>query len=149
MAELIAKLEAAEAGSRELDAEIAVAVRATETAGDKALPDWADRNFPTWRARADGKVEVVHKDGIGGLSWSPLHYTTSLDAALILVPEGWFPSMVQGHDFLWLVEIQTANSEDPTHEATRMQSHALALCIAALKARAGATKLSATPESRA
>lgn len=80
MHELIAKLETAEAGARELDAEIAVAVRSTDTASGQLVPDWAYSNFPMWRARSDGRVEVVHTDGSGGLNWRPPAYTTSLDA---------------------------------------------------------------------
>jgi hypothetical protein len=96
LAELIARLEAAAEGSRELDAAIAVAV-------------------------------------FGGGSHDPgtaPHFTTSLDAALTLVPEGrgWLMRSVGGRGF---AAISNAG------EASQAKTPALALCIAALKARAG------------
>ena len=146
--DLIARLERATEGSRELDAEIAVAVRSLDTEGDKSLPKWAGKNYPIWRARPDGRVECVHTDGTGSLNWSPLHYTTSIDATLSLVPEGWSPSMLSwGHSRL-------NDPNDMVHASIVREgaerggkliedymacrgaaTPALALCIAALKAR--------------
>ncbi|MDH3376209.1 MAG: hypothetical protein OEQ39_04475 [Gammaproteobacteria bacterium] len=59
MKDLIERLEAAESGSRELDANIALSM--------------------------GGSVKLV--PGPNGAQWP--HYTTSIDAALTLVPEGW------------------------------------------------------------
>ena len=129
--DLIARLERATEGSRELDAEIAVAVRSLDTEGDKSLPKWAGKNYPIWRARPDGRVECVHTDGTGSLNWSPLHYTTSIDAALSLVPEGhdWIVADVNGH--VGGTPYACVGSKKP-HFA---ETPALALCIAALRAR--------------
>lgn len=87
---LIKRLEECTGPDRELDAEIAVALRILPEPSRQA-PDvsWIDRNFPEWRARKDGKVEVVHSNGTGGVHWQPARYTASVDAAMQLVPEGW------------------------------------------------------------
>ena len=128
--ELIAKLEAAQRGSGQLDAAIDAALRI----GKPDLPEWAHTNFPTWRARADGKVECVHSDGRGGLNWKPHPFTQSIDAALTLVPE--------------FCKITTRPSgagagcngnTTPTTWA-EAPTPALALCIAALKAAAAARR---------
>lgn len=99
MKDLIAKLESATEGSRELDRAIHSHIRGVE-----------EFLLSTWPA-----------------------YTTSLDAALTLVPEGWHWN-VGDVGLAWV----------GTHEsATKIVRHdgdahtpALALCIAALKARA-------------
>lgn len=79
---LIKRLEAAETGSRELDA---AAYNACPEAGRIALRlpmnQWGDRFDDGWRTkwrdREDKYPEKLR------------HYTTSIDAALTLVPEGW------------------------------------------------------------
>jgi len=64
MHDLIERIEAAKGGSRELDEEIAFTV------------------FPQLE-------KLCGKFYINGLPCSIEHYTESLDAALLLVPEGW------------------------------------------------------------
>ncbi len=73
--DLIARLEAAEEGSRELDAAIAEEVHPLL----KTYAHDTERGPGHWISPKDGKVYA-------------LDYTTSLDAALTLVPEGfsWF-----------------------------------------------------------
>jgi hypothetical protein len=97
LSELIAKLEEAEEGSRELDCEIYVAL------GNPLL-------------RAVGKAP---------------RYSSSLDAALTLVPEGSYAKLQIGRNhakgWAW-VELRDV-------EAVARSTPALALCIAALKAR--------------
>ena len=142
--DLIARLERATEGSRELDAEIAVAVRSLDTEGDKSLPKWAGKNYPIWRARPDGRVECVHTDGTGSLNWSPLHYTTSIDAALSLVPEpkklAWgVGTMKRDGDpkITYAANCRRFGRIDagqPLFDA-EAATPALALCIAALRAR--------------
>ncbi len=104
--ELIAKLEAATEGRREIDDKIMAVVNGLcvphiETDGD----EW---------------FEVLE---------SPL-YTTSLDAALPLVPAGrlWsIGAIVNGSGFVAIL-----NNDGQSHRGT---TPALAICIAALKAR--------------
>lgn len=119
MNDLIEKLEAATEGSRELDADIAQHVDWPRIRGAKRLPDRPD---------SSGYFEISAD------TWQAVpRYTTSLDAALTLVPEGW------GCDLgIW----PSGNGARLTpgvnifHAIYReAQTPALALCIAALKAR--------------
>ena len=123
MTDLLIRLENAKEGSRELDAEILRIAR----------PEFADMQFhPTvagWLIGGDHKQP----------EYAP-RYTTSLDAALTLVPEGciWATSAyttfatadvtLTGEGFL-------SASGDVEFEA-QAKTPALALCIAALRARA-------------
>ena len=61
------------------------------------------------------------------------HYTTSLDAALTLVPEGMAWTILSGA--LHAACVGDASTGNPV---TKAATPALALCIAALKARAAA-----------
>ena len=104
--ELIAKLEAAAEGSRELDFEI----------------------------------EAVVLQPLSGKGLQPPRYTTSIDAALTLVPNGWHYQIIKWRCGLGrkkAIEVRLAESgakyfDEPTAAAN---TPALALCIAALKAR--------------
>lgn len=104
---LIERLENASEGSRELDAEIA-----------NSYGGLSGMGYEIWEA-----VEAH----------AP-HYTTSLDAALTLVPEGCYVRIETGpaHDF-HSAEIE---ADDDDYDALNAPSPALALCIASLKARA-------------
>lgn len=120
MDDLIERLEKLDGPSREIDDEIAEWVGTSEPRMGGPNPDgtqWAD----DWHA--------------------PLPYTRSVDAALTLVPDGWrwnTGSQNVGDEYdgpvsyCWKpnpkVHVQTARAVNP----------ALALCIAALKARASA-----------
>lgn len=102
--ELIARLEKASAGDRDLDSEI----------------------------------HFVITDGVGcGASRSGPHYTTSIDAALTLVPKGMhyeidtFPNGKGEPQYLALV----AKPLDLSVGWSEGKTDALALCIAALEAR--------------
>ena len=81
MRELIAKLEAATEGSRELDAEIYWAV-------DNAAAQRAYWNAALGLPR---KLTGLMPSGLGriGVECSAPHYTASLDAALTLLPAGY------------------------------------------------------------
>lgn len=104
MKELIAKLEAAKEGSRQLDHEIAVAVEKYKEPPVTALDtDW----------------------------WTP-HYSTSIDAALTLVPKSWDKTCreVGGE-----CNASVGPPRAPDIESSGA-TPALALCIASLRARA-------------
>ena len=67
--------------------------------------------------------------------WLP-HYTTSLDAALTLVPEGWEWELEWEHSTVAETEIARCKMGDPLlFIDPEAATPALALCIAALKAR--------------
>lgn len=113
---LAERCEQAAGPDRELDAEIAVALFGGEIIWKTA--NWTMDSYPARR--------VQNSDYIGGYQNAAIPvYTESLDAAVTLVPEGcgW---MVMGNASkvgVW-----------PSHGATP----ALALCAAALRARAAA-----------
>ena len=123
---IIAKLERAKEGSRGLDAAVAVA---------------AAVDLPSPMGEAKAYLKVPHKDDRCELgtywlvqrSGDSLHsapaYTTSLDAALTLVPE----------ELSWMVSsgvVEMAAIDDPStnNPSIIAATTALALCIAALKA---------------
>lgn len=120
VAELIAALEKAERPSRELDAEIAALIAETQPA--HPMPD--------------GTIWI---EGCGSESSRTLHsrsYTRSIDAALTLVPDGfdWFVSS----EFHGTQFFATVTSKDRLHNFVArgiLATPAIALCIAALKAR--------------
>ncbi len=132
--ELIAALERATGPSRDLDAEIDAALRI----GNGYLPLWAFENFPTWRAKHRGTVEVVHDNGKGGLWWDSSPFTSSLDAAVALV-ERISPSTTMniriardGSAHVQIFAHPEHRGLDPRGQHTIT---AIALCIAAIKAK--------------
>lgn len=133
MKELIKKLEAATEGSRELDADIAFAVGWTyEKRGRDRKPWWrkpeAERDSDTASSRF----------------WSQYpkeEFTTSIDAALTLVPEGWRVAYlweaVKPEDRPWWgAQLSRDKPYKTMSPVLGKETPALALCIAALKARA-------------
>lgn len=134
MSDLIARLEAAEEGSRELDAEIELSRR--KFLGIIVGAGWA-ANY------------VLDKGPVLGWIWdgknltSQLkapHYTTSIDAALTLVPEGvqWCWKVERHHDeFSAVLTFWAGIGEKHSGPfvAGDAATPALALCAAALKAR--------------
>ena len=125
MTDLITRLETAAEGSRELDAHI----HARQLGGE-------------FKHFTGGGALIVVNGLQHGVAESVLpHYTTSLDAALTLVPEGW-AWMVQSIPYHW--QAHTADLWIPSQyskglEVEKMRvdaaTPALALCIAALRAR--------------
>ncbi|MGX1587292.1 hypothetical protein [Brevundimonas diminuta] len=129
---LIARLEAAEVGSRELDAHVEVAVRGFEAAKTGLSPEhWA-----VWRASSSGIV------GDGATQYASAAVTTSLDAALALaerVLKGWAweirleesGASVQAAPVWWMEGLAAPDEGGVSCEAA---APALALCLAVLKA---------------
>lgn len=70
---------------RELNALVDVALRV----GKPSHPEWIRKNFPVWRRRTDGRVEVVHDDDTGGVHWESPDFSGSIDVARSLLP--WIP----------------------------------------------------------
>lgn len=128
MKSLIAKLEAATEGSRELDAEIWRHLGLAPAIGDGV---W------DWKYMGNGAWHQSEMESTWGRHAAAPHYTTSLDAALTLVPDGlgrgcWaFSRDHYGgcHADVW------RNAEFNRKEHGSSKTPALALCIAALKAR--------------
>ena len=109
MDDLIKRLENAEKGSRELDKAIARALG--------------------FRIAASTGGPMIMRQNDNVASWDLPHYTTSLDAALTLVPEefDWLVSHVNGGLTIFA---QVGPGKEYFAETAP-----LALCIAALKAR--------------
>jgi hypothetical protein len=122
MTDLIKRLEEAEAGSRELDREIAKLI-------DKA--EWD--KCANWASMPCGAPpDVIDRDA---LRWLPA-YTTSIDGALALaervLPE-WRP-MLRAHTGYWRAHLAAPNLDYANDRTGRASTPALALCIAVLKA---------------
>ena len=113
---LLANLEAATGPSRELDAEIATVIfgrpRASGNVGEPQVLHWWDRAV--------------------GFAVAP-RYTESLDAARTLLPEGWFALI----DTRGRADVRYAPIDQSGYrrEVADAATPALALCIAALRAR--------------
>ena len=127
-----------EEASRRLDAEIGVAIRDRPVG---KMNDWIDKNFPVWRPHhTEGRIEVVHDDGKGGVHWEVLSYTTSLDAAVTLVPEDWTAWELRSSRAKTRFHAELSrldnNTELQEYADGRAKTPALALCAAALRALA-------------
>jgi hypothetical protein len=121
MNELIAKLEAATKGSRELDLDLWWECKANRGSSNSPMPE-------DYR-RSNLKMNDAPR------------YTTSLDAAMTLVPEGWsigLGDLRSYNPIIWRAHLRDHNNPSASTRDWK-EGHAptpaLALCIAALKAR--------------
>jgi len=115
LSDLIAELERATEGSRELDLAICRGIGAAVIASPR---------------------RPVVKFARGDHWRSPPAYTTSLDAALSLVPEGWSWMVRNVHGNMGGPQgVAYCTRPDTDNETARAATPALALVIAALKAR--------------
>ena len=122
MKDLIAKLEAATEGSRELDADIYEAI------GCEVVRARKSRRGLNWCYRG----HFPH--GWLAIRWEKMnHLTTSIDAALTLVPEGMFWS-IDSSGSAYICQLDSGGQRGSVRVGDG-ESPALALCIAALKAR--------------
>lgn len=139
---LVERLERAKEGSRELDLAIARATRDDVPEIGDGVFDWHEGKY------ASSDPGSLYQDQFNQPAppnvWKSPHYTTSIDVALTLVPEG----------FWWEIRQMYAPNSPMRHFGNRGLFHArvgksygsngalgendnpaLALCIAALKAR--------------
>ena len=135
LAELIAKLEAAPEGSRELDCEVALGI------------GWVYEKRGNSRKRWWYKPDVTNDYNRSSDNyWSEypaIQFTTSIDAALTLVPETARLTIQRCFDnrqcrLIWRAEVNTGVGWEGTWREFKSPEGsfpALALCIAALKAR--------------
>ncbi len=84
---LIRRLEEATEGSRELDARIGAEIRYFSDKAEDWMRGWQGPIAPYHEK--PGHIACWHTDGRMSVWWSVPCYTTSIDAALTLVPEGW------------------------------------------------------------
>ena len=126
MTELARRCEEAEGPSRELDCLIGVAIGKFFTQPNKGWPDRLDY----CRHNDDGSTTYPGN----GFDQMVPYYTSSLDAAMTLVPEGWQRSCgnCDADDHPWAC--LTSNVEPYPDYAANGVTEALALCAAALRA---------------
>lgn len=134
--ELIERLEKATGPDRALDAEIAVALRIAPDAASS----WFEAGFPSWRAGENGQVYVVHDTGETGAWGYARLFTASIDAALTLVPEGLsYEFRCSSFGECSQAIVWDGRKSPQVSERARVSINgvrpAIALCIAALKAR--------------
>lgn len=126
MNDLIAKLEAASEGNRELDLDIAI-----------ILGDFVVKNDDEYENALFDK----HGMGYGTEGqWKHFedqlpHYTTSLDAALTLVPEGWEWQIFSDDQASVFKRPDSGGGYSEIYDGENPVFPALALAIAALKTR--------------
>ena len=128
LSQLIERLEKAKGPDRELDALIAIkiggAVRITTGHGTRHQVLWPDN-------------EIAQGGDIEMLPDVPL-YTASIDAALTLVPEGWsFEVRASAVGDKGQANVWHYLKEYHAYSQRECASPAIALCIAALRARQG------------
>lgn len=124
--DLIARLEEATEGGRELDAALEVVKRAWDAEKAGVAPEHAAQ----WRHLGTGWVGDDHT------KYMAPRYSTSIDAALLLVPGDWRLEHLgeQLHlPQMWECELHNRNEEQAIQGEAA--TPALAICIAALKAR--------------
>lgn len=149
--ELAARCEAATGPDRFLDAQIASVIRLEK------VPDWARNWTGKWKATEVGSVVLMEDSGNPGPHFMAREYTTSLDAAMTLVPRGWIALLVRDFDddgdYFSTVKLtdsfSVARGSDADDEVTVMvrkgccraggDPTALALTAACLRARASVT----------
>lgn len=127
--DLIARLEAAEGPDRELADEVLLACGWERSVGATTNPD-----IVFWKAPDSDEYHAEGSD------W-PGDPTASIDAALTLVPEKYDITITQASGPRRSDWFATCTERDEfartiTHKARDAATPALALCIAALKARA-------------
>ena len=131
MKDLITKLEAATEGGRELDLEITKALGFCDPSAwydeEADCLGWNEIHPFGSTTAAEQLFDQMH------------HYTISLDAALTLVPEGcsWHVSTTSRDVFdAWCMPWRDVDNPKLDKPWVSALNPALALCIAALKARA-------------
>lgn len=136
ISELIAWLEGASEGSRELDAMIAVAINfvSPERSKPNPLPTIVPRSWRQMDAEygVEYLIECINDDRSVWSVWIP-RYSSSVDAALTLIPDGRFLEMQRYSDG-WYVKVRKHSTEAVIGQADQ-KPLALAICIAALRVR--------------
>lgn len=141
MVDLISLLEQAESGSRELDARIGNLI-------DFQTPD-CQPTFMSWKRYGeqfgfDKQVEAASRYGSVWHDYLP-SWTTSIDDAVTLIPDGWVleklgdgASGIIGSLAPMYTKCDLTNGKDGAR--CMAGTRPLAICLAALKARASMTE---------
>lgn len=129
------EIEAAEIGSRELDARICAAMRMLPPNCPDWLKNWGGKfavhdKFPE-------RVSAVHEDGKQGTHWNSAKVTTSADAALSLVPEGWrIIDLYEAKRGVFLIRLVKGKTVIPENKSIEAKTLPLAISAASLRALA-------------
>ena len=127
--ELIEALEKATGPCGELDAAIFA------VAYPERVPSPIFESGYGWRFEGDGWWLATGEDArVPPKTVTPARYTSSIDAALTLVPEGWLWRIMPSDFDGWLAEVWTDDTLD-CEFGVRAKTPALAICIAALRAK--------------
>lgn len=122
MKEIIERLSLLKGTDKEVDEAIAAALVGVEI-------EWSNVR----------QRNVYHADGLWVSIGEIKPYTASIDAAMSLVPEGWTVARIaQNDDKSWFVELREGFLTSYNRVAMsplKTSTPAIALCIAALKAR--------------
>ncbi len=134
MTDLLTRLEQAKEGSRELDAEIHCHVHKGQRMTHPKLPRGYTMTDLGNKARNENRArsQFIHSD-----RGPAPHYTTSLDAALTLVPPNheWSAGNDAENQKGWAKVGKEVWDENFDEYVVVSATPALALCIAALRAR--------------
>lgn len=127
LVELVARLERAEAPGRSFDRDIFRLIGLTEV---------QERHCEMW-CKMDGRTDLTRERYVE--TWAP-DFTKSIDAALTLVPEGYAWCVFSNRHFVLSKTDDyfgaTVETMSVKNTVDRKPTPAIALCIAALKARA-------------
>jgi hypothetical protein len=147
--DLAERCEKATGADREIDREIAIALSIGPHG--RSMPPETQRyeeaypNMPADRKEHYRRAGYLRSLGSpdGHFGWSPVAFTASLDAAMTLVPEGWF-MMLDGEPGCILAEVALTANPSRTR-VSKGATLALALTAACLRARATQTAASTHP----
>lgn len=120
-----------EGPSRELDAAIACVIG--RPLGN--IDHWLHGADITYRPTAHGYYVGVLPDGRTTEAFAAREFTASLDAAMTLVPDDWYLKLTGVNDS-WHVGLNATNFGPLRQSFGFAQNPALALCAAAIQARA-------------
>ena len=123
---LIDRLASAKEGSRELDARIYLALQSDDVQGCVAIA----MSWPNYRGRTNAELMADWAD-----DQNLKRYTTSLDAALSLVPEG-FGWAIDASPFGSPIIAMVGEVANEILIEAKCATPSLALCLASLRARA-------------
>lgn len=142
MNDLIKKLQALTAPCRECDAEIEIAIGLAELYDPP--PHFGDGDIVNLTPKKNGKIAAINGQETYFHLYEPVsEYTSSIDTALTLVPEGW--EWLEGHrsrrggDYFGQTHVFRNLSDGEVIDGWH-KLPAIAICIAALKALKSETK---------
>lgn len=130
MTDLASRVEAASGADRELDAEIAAAVRYFPRNVGFVWQNDLEPNVPEV-----GRVTCVTSLGTGGPHYAAPAYTASIDAALTLVPPGLMAAICRFSNGKGRAQLHDGRDIGGPGIDAFAATPALALCAAALRAR--------------